>query len=149
MSEDGRAVAVRKPEVRNSDDVAVAHDARDALAERDVVQLTEGSAPGDPEVDFPPGTSGDDAAFELLRDVINELGSHPLRGLKDQLRKRQEDFSEKRHGYGAFRQFVKAAQAQGFVDLDDDDVVKPKAPDPASDRVLSKTTVRRKSKPKA
>ena len=132
------------------------------LAERQVVQLTDGSAPGDPEVDFPPGVSGDEAAFELLRDVVTKLGSHPLRGLKDELRKTQKDFTEKRYGYGNFEQFVKAAQAQGFVDMEfdesaGDDIVvpklerktskaKPKAP---GDRVISKTSVRRKAKPKA
>src|SRR5688572_27297912 len=40
------------------------------LAERNVIELDPGSAPGDPEVDFPAGTSGDDEAFELLRDVV-------------------------------------------------------------------------------
>jgi hypothetical protein len=91
------------------------------LAERNVIKLTPGSAPGDPEVDFPEGTSGDEEAFELLRNVVSELGSPHLSGLKSELRKRRRDFSEKRFGYGGFLQFVKAAQAQGYVDLEWDE----------------------------
>jgi uncharacterized LabA/DUF88 family protein len=90
------------------------------LAEREVVRLVQGSAARDPEVDFPHGTARDEAPFELLRDVIAEVGPRPLTGLKNQLRKRQSDFSEKKYGYGGFLQFVKAAQAAGFVDLERD-----------------------------
>jgi len=93
------------------------------LAERGVITLTPGSAPADPEVDFPQGSSGDDEAFELLRTVVSELGAPHLSGLKRELRKRSSDFSEKRYGYGGFLQFVKAAQAQGFVELEWDDKV--------------------------
>jgi hypothetical protein len=69
-----------------------------------VITLTEGSAPGDPEVDFPAEGQGEDEAFALLRKTVQELmdelgGDPPLSGLKDQLRKRQEDFSEKDLGY--------------------------------------------------
>ena len=38
------------------------------LAERNVIQRSPGTAPGDPQVDFPQGTSADEDAFELLRD---------------------------------------------------------------------------------
>jgi hypothetical protein len=91
------------------------------LAERNVIKLTTGSAPGDPEVDFPEGTSGDEEAFELLRDVVAGLGSPFLPGLKDEMRKRMRDFTEKRYGYGGFLQFCKAAQAKGYIDMTWDD----------------------------
>jgi hypothetical protein len=91
------------------------------LAERDVIQLASGSAPGDPEVDFPRGRSGDEEAFELLRSVVAELGAPHMPGLKNLLRKRQRDFTEKRYGYGGFLQFCKAAQAQGYVEMEWDD----------------------------
>lgn len=87
------------------------------LAERNVIELTPGSAPGDPEVEFPEGKSGDEEAFELLRDVVAQLGSPHLPGLKAEMRKRRPDFTEKRYGYGGFLQFCKAAQAQGYVDM--------------------------------
>jgi uncharacterized LabA/DUF88 family protein len=89
------------------------------LAERNVIKLNTGSAPGDPEVDFPDGVSGgsDDEAFELLRDVITEMGEQHLPGLKNKLRRRRRDFSEKKYGYGGFLQFCKAAQARGYIDM--------------------------------
>src|SRR5207247_580679 len=62
------------------------------LAERDVIQLGTGPAPGDPEVDFPKEAAGEDEAFELLRGVVADLGSPQLRGLKNELRKRRRDF---------------------------------------------------------
>jgi uncharacterized protein (TIGR00288 family) len=90
-----------------------------------VVELHEGSAEGDPSVDFPSHGGSEEEAFELLRDVVSELeqrvGSPPLSGLKDQLRKRRPGFSEKDFGYGGFLQFVKAANARGVVDLEWDD----------------------------
>ncbi len=90
-----------------------------------VVTLREGSAEGDPVVDFPAGGGSEEQAFELLRDVVSDLeerqGPPPLSGLKDQLRKRQPDFSEKDFGYGGFLQFVKAADARGVVSLRWDD----------------------------
>jgi uncharacterized protein (TIGR00288 family) len=93
------------------------------LAERNVISLTDGSAPGDPEVDFPQGksASADDEAFELLRDVVTSLNHPHLPGLKSQMRKRQRNFTEKRYGYGGFLQFCKAAQARGYVDMEWDD----------------------------
>jgi uncharacterized protein (TIGR00288 family) len=95
------------------------------LADRGVIELRAGSAPGDPEVDFPQGVSGDEDAFELLRSVVAELaqrnGPPHLSGLKNEVRKRQRDFTEKRFGYGGFLQFCKAAQARGFVRMDWDD----------------------------
>jgi uncharacterized protein (TIGR00288 family) len=93
------------------------------LADNDVITLTEGSAPGDPEVDFPAAPRDEDAAFELLRSTVKELmvelgGDPPLSGLKDQLRKRQPDFSEKDLGYSGFLQFCKAAVTKDVVEMD-------------------------------
>lgn len=94
------------------------------LAERDVVELREGSAKGDPEVHF--RERGDeDAAFAALRKVVARLaakGPPPhLSGLKTQLRRQVSDFSEKRFGYGGFLQFAKAAQRRGLIELEWDD----------------------------
>lgn len=89
------------------------------LAERNVVELAEGPAKGDPEVSLP--EQGDrEAAFALLRSVVLDLagddGAVALSGLKNQLRRVQPDFSEKKLGYRSFLQFCKAA-ASGVVRL--------------------------------
>ncbi|MGW6006807.1 NYN domain-containing protein [Oerskovia enterophila] len=91
------------------------------LEERGVVQLSAGPATGDPEVSLPErGHAGDD--FALLRTVVGEQGdSAPLSGLKNQLRKKRPDFSEKALGYRSFLQFCKAAQTAGAIDLRWDD----------------------------
>lgn len=93
------------------------------LAEQNIIVLTEGSAPGDPEVDFPSTPRDEDAAFELLRQTVVSLmeelgGDPPLSGLKDQLRKRDAEFSEKDLGYSGFLQFCKAAVAKDVVEMD-------------------------------
>jgi uncharacterized LabA/DUF88 family protein len=94
-------------------------------AERNgVLTLSEGQARGDPAVDFPEaGQAGH--AFDLLRETVLELqgedGEVPLSGLKDQLRKRAPDWSEKDLGYSGFLQFVKAAAANGVVVMEWDD----------------------------
>jgi hypothetical protein len=93
------------------------------LADNNVITLTDGSAPGDPEVDFPSAPRDEDAAFQLLRTTVKELmvelgGDPPLSGLKDQLRKRQPDFSEKDLGYSGFLQFCKAAVTKDVVEMD-------------------------------
>ncbi len=98
------------------------------LESQGTVKLTEGTAPGDPEVDFPDGgaTSGgssEQEAFDLLRTTVIELmgelgGDPPLSGLKDQLRKRESNFSEKDFGYGGFLQFCKAAVTKDVVEMD-------------------------------
>ncbi len=86
-----------------------------------VIELKEGSAGGDPIVDFPADGGGEAKAFELLRDVVGNLekknGPPPLSSLKNELRKRQKGFSEKNYGYGGFLQFVKAADARGIIDM--------------------------------
>src|SRR5215207_7916806 len=56
-----------------------------------------------------------------LADVVADLGSPQLSGLKNQLRKRQPDFSEKRFGFGSFLSFVRAARAQGLLEMGWDD----------------------------
>jgi hypothetical protein len=86
-----------------------------------VVELNSGSAEGDPVVEFPREGDGQTDAFTLLRDTVSELqgrnGPPLLSGLKNELRKRRPDFSEKNFGYGGFLQFVKAARAKDMVDL--------------------------------
>jgi uncharacterized protein (TIGR00288 family) len=96
------------------------------MKDQGVVTLTEGSAPGDPEVDLVAGSKSEDAGFQLLRETVKELmeelgGDPPLSGLKDQLRKRQADFSEKDLGYAGFLQFCKAAVTRDFVEMDWED----------------------------
>jgi hypothetical protein len=94
-------------------------------AERNgVIALTEGQAPGDPAVDFPDAGQAD-KAFDLLRQTLlglqGEDGEVPLSGLKDQIRKRDPNWSEKDLGYSGFLQFVKAAAANGVVHMEWDD----------------------------
>jgi uncharacterized protein (TIGR00288 family) len=90
-----------------------------------VVALRPGGAAGDPEVTLPDRVGGEDEAFALLADVVaqNEKRSGPphLSGLKDRMRKRDPDFTEKRFGYATFLQFAKAAQARGIIAMDWDD----------------------------
>ena len=90
------------------------------LTERNVVELTEGSAKGDPEVSLP-SHGGETEAFALLQSVVADLqkrgGAPQLSGLKNQVRKVQPDFSEKKFGYRGFLQFCKAAETQGVVAL--------------------------------
>jgi uncharacterized protein (TIGR00288 family) len=93
------------------------------LAERGVVEVHQGSAPGDPEVTLPDVGGDEDAAFALLRATVERLsakGPVLLSGLKNQVRKQEPDFSEKRFGYGTFLQFVRAARARGFVEMERD-----------------------------
>ncbi|HEY8556343.1 MAG TPA: NYN domain-containing protein [Actinomycetes bacterium] len=96
-----------------------------AQAERNgIIALHEGQAPGDPAVDFPDAGQAD-KAFDLLRQTLLDLqgedGEVPLSGLKDQLRKRDANWSEKDLGYAGFLQFVKAAAAKGIVNMEWDD----------------------------
>jgi uncharacterized protein (TIGR00288 family) len=121
------------------------------LASRGVLSLSEGSAPGDPEVDLPEGV-GEAEAFKLLSEVVSKLGTANLTGLKNELRKKMPDFSEKRFGYRGFLQFCKAAQANGHVELEwdepnDDYVVRAgeKAETPAKAKPAKRKTPRRRS----
>ena len=93
------------------------------LADRHVVEVHQGSAPGDPEVTLAVVGGDEDAAFALLRSTVERLsakGPVHLSGLKTQVRRQQPDFSEKRFGYGGFLQFVKAARARDFVEMERD-----------------------------
>jgi hypothetical protein len=89
--------------------------------------LSEGPGRGDPLVQFPATGSGEQDAFDLLHDVVKDLSSSNgpvvMSGLKNQLRKRQPEFSEKKFGYGGFLQFCKAAVTRGLIDLTWDDTV--------------------------
>jgi uncharacterized LabA/DUF88 family protein len=93
------------------------------LEERGVVRLSPGTATGDPEVSLPEH-SIQEGEFALLQTVVSELNDPVLlSGLKNQLRKKRPDFSEKALGYRSFLQFCKAAQAAGAISLAwDDDV---------------------------
>jgi hypothetical protein len=90
------------------------------LAERNVIELSAGTAKGDPEVSLP-AHGGETEAFALLSSVVRDLqkkGPVHLSGLKTQVRKVQPDFSEKKFGYNGFLQFVKAAATQGVLTLE-------------------------------
>jgi uncharacterized protein (TIGR00288 family) len=95
------------------------------LAGQRTVTLTEGSAQGDPEVTFPSDDSADDDAFRLLVDVVTELsnsnGPPQLSGLKNHLRKRAPDFTEKRYGFNNFLSFAKAARARDLLAMEWDE----------------------------
>ena len=90
------------------------------LADRNVIELADGPAKGDPEVALP--EHGDqEAAFVLLRSVVQDVAGGDagvaLSGLKNQVRRVRPDFSEKKLGYRTFLQFCKAAATSGAVDL--------------------------------
>jgi uncharacterized protein (TIGR00288 family) len=91
------------------------------LADREVVELADGPAKGDPEVSLP--EHGDrEAAFGLLRSVVLDLAGTDgavvaLSGLKNQLQRIRPDFTEKKLGYRSFLQFCKAAATNGSVRL--------------------------------
>ncbi|MDQ2707671.1 MAG: NYN domain-containing protein [Actinomycetota bacterium] len=89
------------------------------------IALNAGSAQGDPEVTFPSDDSADDDAFRLLVDVVAKLcessGPPQLSGLKNQLRKRVPDFTEKRYGFNSFLSFAKAARARDLLAMEWDD----------------------------
>lgn len=95
------------------------------LQKRHIVTLEGGAQSGDPEVDFADSPEEQDAAFSLLVEVVREEeeqdGPPPLSGLKDRLRSRQRDFSEKELGYRGFLQFCKAARTEGLIEMDWDD----------------------------
>lgn len=99
------------------------------LASRGVVELSEGPAKGDPVVQIAAGGAEESEAFDLLVSVVEQLekrnGTPLLSGLKNELRKRQPDFSEKKFGYSGFLQFCRAAERRGMIGLEFD----PKAGD--------------------
>jgi uncharacterized LabA/DUF88 family protein len=91
------------------------------LADRNVVEVSQGAAKGDPEVSLP-SHGKETEAFELLVSVVSELqtrgGAPHLSGLKNQVRKAQPGFSEKKYGYSGFLQFCRAAETQGLITLE-------------------------------
>ncbi|MFC5142879.1 NYN domain-containing protein [Actinomycetospora rhizophila] len=96
------------------------------LENRGVLALAPGTAAGDPEVAFPEDTSAEDEAFALfattVRDLEEAAGAPPqLSGLKDQMRKRDPGFSEKRYGFNGFLSFARAARARDLVTMDWDE----------------------------
>ncbi|HSK61899.1 MAG TPA: NYN domain-containing protein, partial [Actinomycetospora sp.] len=96
------------------------------LENRGVVALAPGTAAGDPEVSFPEDTSAEDEAFALfattVRDLEESAGAPPqLSGLKDQMRKRDPGFSEKRYGFNGFLSFARAARARDLVTMEWDE----------------------------
>jgi uncharacterized protein (TIGR00288 family) len=90
------------------------------LASNSIVELNEEESRGDPVVDFPKNDA-DTKEFDLLATVVGKGDPQPLSGLKDQLRKLQSDFNERRLGYSGFLRFVQAASARGVVKLKWDD----------------------------
>jgi uncharacterized protein (TIGR00288 family) len=105
------------------------------LQRQRAVELVEGPAKGDPEVDFPAAGSGEQQAFELLRSVVTKVEAEGRRalltGLKTELRKRRPGFNERELGFGAFLQFCRAARARGVIEMAWDDA--------AGDYVLTTT----------
>jgi len=94
------------------------------LAERGLIELSEGSAHGDPEVAFPSEGGQEEKAFALLRQVVAKAGKGkpvPLSGLKDRIRKAEPGFSEKDFGYRGFLQFSKAAAAHEVITMEWDE----------------------------
>lgn len=91
------------------------------LESEGVIELSQGPGRGDPVVQFAAGSRGEQAAFNLLHSVVEDLsgknGPVVLSGLKNQLRKRQPGFTEKKFGFGGFLQFCKAAATRGLIDL--------------------------------
>ena len=89
------------------------------LRDQRIVELSTGSAAGDPEVSFPENEPAEEDAFGVLAQVVGDLGATgagvPLSGLKDQVRKRRPGFSEKTYGFASFLSFAKAARARGVV----------------------------------
>ncbi|MGO1973984.1 MAG: NYN domain-containing protein [Propionibacteriaceae bacterium] len=93
------------------------------FAARGIVETSPGPAAGDPEVSLPEHGERENA-FALLREVVGDAdGETALSGLKNLLRKRRPEFSDKGLGYRNFLQFCKAAQTAGVVSLRWDDEV--------------------------
>ncbi len=90
------------------------------LADKGLVELSEGPARGDPWVSLPEEGSAEKEAFELLRAVVADRSNGPvyLSSLKNQLQKASPGFSEKQYGYSGFLQFCKAAQTRGLIGLE-------------------------------
>ncbi len=94
----------------------------DHLESKHVIETHESPAKGDPEVGFPNAAAEEEEAFVLLSEVVAKYherdGQVQLSGLKNKMRRRQNDFTEKRFGFGSFLQFVKAAATRGYINYD-------------------------------
>jgi uncharacterized protein (TIGR00288 family) len=88
------------------------------LEDDGVVALDGG---GDPEITISASGDSEREAMDALQALVVELGPTPLSGLKDKLRKKLPDFSEKPLGYGGFLQFCKAARSRGLIELEWDE----------------------------
>lgn len=90
------------------------------LEDQGVIELSEGPGRGDPVVQFAT-SGGEEEAFRVLHDVVSEMAGRSgpviLSGLKNQMRKKLPQFSEKKFGYGGFLQFCKAAATKGLIEL--------------------------------
>jgi len=91
------------------------------LESQGVIELSEGPGRGDPVVQFSAAGSGESEVFALLASVVADLSKKGaavyLSGLKNQLRKKDPAFSEKKFGYAGFLQFCKAAATRGVIEL--------------------------------
>ncbi len=91
------------------------------LEEQGIVELSEGPGRGDPVVQFATAGGGEIEAFQVLHEVVSDMGARNgpviLSGLKNQMRKKLPQFSEKKFGYGGFLQFCKAAATKGLIEL--------------------------------
>lgn len=89
------------------------------LQNRGVLVTSAGPAVGDPEISVAEG-GGEEEAFRLLLDVVTseaKRGPVQLSGLKNKLRAKEKNFSEKTYGFGGFLQFAKAASTRGLLTL--------------------------------
>jgi hypothetical protein len=97
------------------------------LEEQGLIELSEGPAKGDPVVQFNQDGGGENEAFSLLVKVVGELqkrnGKPALSGLKNQVRKRDGAFSERKYGFSGFLQFCKAAATRGLIELEWDEAL--------------------------
>ncbi len=86
-----------------------------------LIALSEGPSHGDPVVSILAGGSAEQKVFDLLGQVVAALptknGPVVLSGLKNQLRKKDPDFSEKKFGFSGFLQFCRAAATRGIIAL--------------------------------
>lgn len=97
------------------------------LEEQGLIELSEGPAKGDPVVQFNQDGGGENEAFSLLVEVVTDLqrrnGKPALSGLKNQVRKRDTTFSERKYGFSGFLQFCKAAATRGLIELEWDEAL--------------------------